>query len=136
MGRSIVAIVVGFVVIAALSLGTDLVLKALLPGYFSATGRTDNAAILVLVLLYVGAYATFGCWLAARLAPNRPMRHAIVLGLLGLAFNVMGTIAAWDTAPRWYHLSALVLVMLWAWLGGYIRERQLARRSGAPAFAA
>ena len=135
MGRSIVAIVVGFVVIALLSVGTDHALRALLPGYFVG-GRTDSVMVLVLVLLYVGFYATFGCWLAARLAPNRPMRHAIVLGLLGLAFNVMGTIAAWDTAPRWYHLTALVLVMLWAWLGGHIRERQLARRTGAPAFAA
>lgn len=135
MGRSIVAIAVGFVVIAALALGTDLAIRAAIPGAFGPTGRTDSVPILLLVLGYVGLYATFGCWLAARLAPDRPMRHAIILGLLGFAFNIMGTIAAWDTAPRWYHISALCLVMLWAWLGGYIRERQLARRSGAPSFA-
>jgi hypothetical protein len=60
------------------------------------------------------------------------MAHALVLGALGLAFNVAGTIAMWDTAPAWYHAVALALVMPYAWLGGRIRERQLALGDAAP----
>ena len=126
MKRSAVAIAAGFVTIFVLAMGTDVALRALLPGRFGPDGRVDDVALL-LTLLYVFAFAAFGCWLTARLAPDRPMRHALILGALGLAFNVAGTIAMWDTAPAWYHLVALGLVMPAAWVGGTIRERQLAR---------
>lgn len=126
MGRSIFAIVLGFVVIGALAVGTDMVLRSSQPGVFDANGRVDSATWLMVMQAYVFVYAVFGCWLAARLAPNRPMRHAMILGLLGLAFNVVGSIAKWDTAPVWYHVLALALVLPAAWVGGWLRERQLA----------
>jgi hypothetical protein len=63
------------------------------------------------------------------------MRHALILGALGLAFNVAGTIQMWDTAPAWYHAVALALVMPTAWLGGHLRERQLAAGAPRPAVA-
>ena len=65
------------------------------------------------------------------------MAHALVLGVLGLLFNVAGTIAMWNMAPAWYHLTALVLVMPSAWLGGWLHERELGRRTTpAPAITA
>jgi hypothetical protein len=125
MARSILAVVVGFLVIGALSFGTDfLVLKAF-PDAFDRT-HTSHAGILLLMFTYVAVYATFGCWLAARLAPSRPLRHALALGVLGMMFTTAGTIARWDDAPAWFHVAMLTTVMLWAWLGGTIRERQLA----------
>ena len=133
--RSALAIATGFVLIGALSVGTDLLLMRLVPGAFDAAGQTTDARVLALMLLYVGVYATLGCYVTARLAPSRPMRHALVLGALGLAFNVMGSIAAWDTAPAWYHAVQLALTMVWAWLGGRLRERELGRHGGAPALA-
>lgn len=129
--RSSIAIVVGFLVIGVLALGTDAVLKSTVPGVFGPDDRIDSVPWLLLIQLYVFAYAVFGCWLAARLAPNRPMRHALILGVLGLLFNVAGTIALWDKMPAWYHLVALALVMPAAWAGGRIRERQLARGGGS-----
>jgi hypothetical protein len=68
------------------------------------------------------------------LLSGRPMRHALILGALGLAFDDARTIATWETAPAWFHLLALVLPA--AWLDGTIRERQLARRGGAGRLAA
>ncbi len=127
MKRSAAAIAAGFVTIFVLAMGTDVALRALLPGRFGPDGRVDDVGLLLLTLLYVFVFAAFGCWLTARLAPDRPMRHALLLGALGLAFNVAGTIATWETAPVWYHLVALSLVMPAAWVGGAIRERQLAR---------
>lgn len=134
MLRSIGAIVLGFVVIGALALGTDALLRETAPQFYGPGGRVDHVGFLLFTQLYVVAYATFGCWLAARLAPARPMRHALALGALGLAFNVMGTITLWHTAPAWYHVLALTLVMPAAWLGGRLRERQLG--TGRVTFAA
>lgn len=130
--RSIIAIVTGFVVIGLLAVGTDAMVRSAVPGIFGPNGRVDDVAWLLLIQGYVFAYATFGCWLCARIAPNRPMRHALILGVLGLAFNVAGTVAKWDTAPAWYHVVALALVMPAAWLGGRLAER---RRVRAPTLA-
>lgn len=132
MLRSIGAVVVGFLLIGVLSFGGDFVIRSAAPGSFDVAGAASSPAVLVAMLAYVGVFAVFGCYLTARLAPNRPMAHALVLGALGLAFNVAGTIAMWDTAPAWYHAVALAMVMPYAWLGGRIRERELSRTGPAP----
>ena len=131
MLRSIGAIVAGFLFIGALSFGTDLVVRDAFSSAFDANGATRDVGMLVLMSAYVAAFAIAGCYLTARLAPNRPMRHALILGLLGLAFNVMGSIALWDTAPATYHVVNLLLVIPYAWIGGRLRERQLERGSGS-----
>lgn len=130
VARSVIAIVVGFLVIGVLAFGTDVIVRGAAPEVFAPDGRVDSVPWLLFMQLYVFVYAVFGCWLAARLAPNRPMRHALILGLLGLAFNIAGSAAQWDKMPAWYHLMALALVMPAAWVGGRIRERQLARVGG------
>ena len=132
MGRSIAAVVIGFVLIMVLAFGTDAAVRAALPGSFTPAGGTSDPGLLVASLAYVTLYAVAGCYLTARLAPGRPMAHALVLGVLGLLFNVAGTIAMWNMAPAWYHLTALVLVMPSAWLGGWLRERELGRRATSP----
>ena len=128
MARSIGAIVLGFVLIGLLSVGADAVLRAAAPGAFDATGRVDSVPVLLLMLGYVAVFAIAGCYVTARMAPAHPMRHALILGALGLAFNVAGSIALWDTAPVWYHVVALALVMPLAWTGGRLREIELSRR--------
>lgn len=125
MGRSILAIVTGFVVIGALSFGADAVLKQMMPGAFDATGRVNSVPVLLLIMAYVAIFAIAGCYLAARLAPNKPMRHALILGVLGLIFNIAGSAAMWNTAPAWFHLVSLVMVMPYAWIGGKLRENQI-----------
>ena len=127
MLRSATAIVVGFVYIGALSYGADALLHTLVPGAIGAGGRIDSTPVLLLVICYVALFAISGCYLTARLAPNRPMRHALVLGALGLVFNIMGTIAVWSTAPVWFHVVSLLLVMPYAYVGGRLRELELSR---------
>ncbi|HEX8430332.1 MAG TPA: hypothetical protein VF625_03555 [Longimicrobium sp.] len=127
MWRSIRAIVIGFVMIAVLSFGADAVLHLLVPARVDIEGAMESVPLLFLVILYVGVFAVAGCYVAARLAPRRPMWHALALGGLGLVFNIAGTFATWNDAPIWYHVVSVGLVMPYAWLGGYIRERQLLR---------
>lgn len=136
MARSIGVIAFAFLLIGALSVGADLGLRAAMPDAFDPSGAVSSVPVLLLMQAYVGVFATFGCYLAARLAAGRPMAHALALGVLGLAFNVAGTVAMWDTAPVWYHVVALSLVMPYAWLGGRLRERELARPGARPIAAA
>jgi hypothetical protein len=64
------------------------------------------------------------------------MRHALILGALGLVFNIVNLSQLWDDAPAWYNIVGLLLVMPTAWLGGWIAERQLAGRGTSSATAA
>jgi hypothetical protein len=130
MLRSIAAIAAGFLFIFVLSFGADAALRAAMPSAFSPSGRVDSIPVLLLIQAYVLVFAVSGCYLTARLAPNRPLRHALILGLLGLAFNIVGRAIMWDTAPAWDHVMGIALVMPAAWLGGRLRELQL-ERSGA-----
>lgn len=131
MLRSVIAIVVGFIIIAVLAIGADFALRSAMPDVFSPTGRVENTGVLLLMLGYVFVFAVAGCYLTARLAPQNPLKHALVLGVFGLVFNILGTIAMWETAPAWFHIVALILVMPAAWLGGRLREAQLARNGSA-----
>jgi len=135
MGRSIFAIAAGFLLIFALVTGTNIALAAAAPDVFPASGIVTDPLALVLALAYVAVYAIAGCYLAARLAPSQPMRHALILGALGLAFNVLGVVLTWGQVPAWYSLAGLALTMPYAWIGGRIRERQL-ERSGTGRLAA
>ena len=54
---------------------------------------------------------------------------SILLGTLGFAVSILGTVATWNNTaefgPHWYPLLLVVLALPPAWIGGKIRERQL-----------
>ena len=112
--------------IAMLAFGTGAALTAagVIP---PATEPITDTGLLLLEAGYVAVFAIAGCWLAASLAPDRPMRHALILGALGLAFNLAMTPASLELRPAWSILLSLALVMPYAWIGGRLRELQLAR---------
>lgn len=131
MLRSVLAVTTGFFYIGALSYATDALVRRLIPAAFGAGGRVEHAGVLLLLQAGVALAAVSGCYLAARWAGRAPMRHALALGGLGLLFNVAGTVAMWESAPAWYHALALLLVMPYAYAGGRLREREVARAAAS-----
>ena len=129
MVRSIIAVVAGFLFIGALSFGATFLLKVVMPG--ALTARTESVPVLLLVTAYVAVFAVAGCYLTALLAGRSPMKHALILGVLGLIFNIIGAAGRWDTAPAWFHIISVLLVMPYAWLGGRLREMQLRKSRAA-----
>lgn len=127
MLRSLGAIAAGFVFIAVLSMAAGGLVQALAPEAFDAAGRTESLPVLILSQAYVAAFAITGCWLAARLAGRAPMRHALILGALGLAFNLAMIPTTRMLLPGWYLALSIFLVMPYAWIGGRIREGQMQR---------
>jgi len=133
MTRSIMAILVGFVLIAALSFGADYVVRSALPGAFMRSGRVESTHVLMLMTAYVAVFAVFGCWVTGRLAPDHPMRHALILGVLGLVVVIYTSVTQWSLTPAWFHIVALVMVMPYACIGGWLAERQRRGAAASPA---
>lgn len=136
MMRSVWAVVAGFLFIMVLSLGTDAIMNTMWPKFFNANGGTSNVVILCLTIVYVGVFAVVGSYITARLAPSQPMKHALILGVTGLAFTVAATTRLWNTEPAWYNILNVLLVMPYAWFGGRLRENELGGSAPVPSNAA
>jgi hypothetical protein len=127
--KSIVAVFAGAVVAVVLSIGTDLLMHK--AGIFPALGQATSDSLLLLAAAYRAVYGVLGSYVAAKLAPNRPMMHALVLGAIGLAVSILGAAMTWNRTaefgPHWYPLALVILAMPQAWLGGKVRELQQGR---------
>jgi peptidoglycan/LPS O-acetylase OafA/YrhL len=128
MGRSILAIVAGFVLAGALNVGTNTFLSRVAPEMVPPPGTPNtNTTALLVICAYVALYGILGCYVTARLAPSRPLLHALIVGGLALAMSIPATIAVWNDTPVWFNVYNLLAVMPYAYVGGRIRERELAR---------
>lgn len=115
--KSIGAVVAGFALLVILSMTTDAILEK--TGVMKTEPFIENPVWLIgVIVLYRTVFNTLGCYLTARLAPNKPMKHAIVLGTIGVVLTIVGLIAMWDVPPRWYPISLIILTLPAAWLGG------------------
>jgi peptidoglycan/LPS O-acetylase OafA/YrhL len=130
--RSIGAVFAGFFATAILSIVTDLVLHA--AGIFPAWGQPMSDALFVLATAYRIVYTIAGGYITARLAPDRPMAHVLVLGIVGLMAAVAGTLATWNKGPefgpKWYPLALVVTALPCVWAGGKLAQR--GNRSSSP----
>ncbi len=115
--KSIGAVVAGFFALVILSVIMDSILEK--AGIMKTDPFVENPVWLIaIIILYRTIFNTFGCYLTARLAPNKPMKHAIILGVIGVVLTVVGLVVAWDIPPRWYPISLIILTLPAAWLGG------------------
>ena len=123
--RSVLAVLAGFLAVAVISLVTDQLFHEL--GVYPPWGEPmpdagDNA----LALAYRTLYSVLGGYIAARLAPNSPMRHALALGIFGFVFSALGAFAMVGYGPLWYPLALVVIAIPATMLGGLVYEKQAA----------
>jgi len=126
-GQSAIALAAGLLVGVILSLGTDQIFHVL--KIYPPWGQTMSDGLFILATAYRVVYTILGSYIAARLAPDRPMWHAMVLGVVGLVVSIAGAVATWNmqppVGPHWYALLIAAISIPCAWIGGMIRERQL-----------
>jgi len=113
IGRSIGAVLAGMFVGIILTIGTDIVLHVI--GVFPPWGQSmfgfDGA--LLLATAYRTVYGVAASYIIARLAPDRPMGHALVGGAIGLAVSILGAALTWCKGPAFGpHWDPLALVVL------------------------
>ncbi len=114
--RQIGAVLAGLLAIFAVTTVTDIVLHA--TGIFPPWGQPMSSALFLVALAYRIVYGVLGCYIAARLAPDRPMRHAVALGVVGVVLSTAGAVAMWEAGPAWYSLAVIGIALPCAWVGG------------------
>ncbi len=125
-GRSIAAVVAGFFSIVVLSIGTDQLMHTL--GIFPKTGREMSTRLFLLATAYRILISIFGCYLSARLAPASPIKHALVLGGIGVLFAAIGVSATMthpELGPLWYPIVLFVVALPCAWIGGTLGQKKI-----------
>ena len=126
--KSVWALVAGVVVIVVGSTLVDVVLHVI--GVFPPMDQPIGNALALLATSYRIVISIGGAWLTARLAPERPMKHAMILGGVGVGFGLIGVVATWNLGlgPRWYPIALAALALPQCWVGGRIYQMQLAKR--------
>jgi hypothetical protein len=118
--RSLWAVVAGVLFIVVVTTVVDLILHAM--GFFPAVNMPISDMLAAVATAYRIVISIAGGWLTARLAPNQPMQHALILGLVGTLLGVIGAAATWNLGlgPHWYPVALAVLALPQCWIGGKI----------------
>lgn len=122
--KSTGAVLAGFIAVLVLSILTDILLVKL--GIFPPQSETYFWWMLLIALIYRCLFAAVGGFITASLAPDRAMVHVIVLGVIGLVFALVGSIANWGkTAPStaWYPVLLIILTLPSVLVGGKLRNK-------------
>lgn len=117
--KSIGAILAGFVLGAFLSIGADILMDKM--GIMPMDNFKQTPFIIIcVVIVYRFIFNVIGCYLAARLAPNKPMKHVIIIGIIGTVLSLLGSFTMWDKAIPFYNIAIILISLPSAWLGGQL----------------
>lgn len=127
--KSVWAIVAGVLLILVVTTVVDIVLHMV--QVYPPMNQPLDDRLSALATSYRIVIGVAGAWLTARLAPDRPMRHVLILGAVGTVLGLVGLIATWNSGmgPRWYPMLLVVLALPQSWAGGKLFETRNARRA-------
>lgn len=115
--KSVGAIQAGFALGATLSVATDFLFDKI--GIMSMDNFKETSAIIIfIVIFYRFIFNIIGCYLTAKLAPSKPMMHAVIMGITGTIISILGSLAMWDLAVVWYNIAIILIALPSAILGG------------------
>jgi hypothetical protein len=124
--KSVGAGLAGILTAALPAVGADALMQAM--GVFPPAGQPMGAGMFLLPTLYRTMFGVAGGYVTARLAPNRPMLHALSVGALGVAVAILGTVLTWNKGPEfgphWYPLALVALGIPQSWLGAKLHLSQ------------
>ena len=124
--RSTGAVLAGLLAIVVLSTAADAALHA--AGVYPPFPQRMSDALFALATAYRIAFGVAGGYLTARLAPRTPMRHAMVLGGIGVALSTAGAMAMGEYGPGWYSLAVIAISLPCAWAGARLHEARTGAR--------
>ena len=125
MLRSLLALMLGYVVMLVSQLGGDTILTAVAPELMPQPGEPPDAAYFGYRLGTGFFFIALGGYTTALLAGRSEMKHALGLAALSVAASILEVQYYPATQPLWYSIALMFLSIPAALSGGYYRVRQL-----------
>jgi hypothetical protein len=132
MGRSVLAVIAGALVMVAGVVAMGFVLVRLVPGVDGTVTERRPIAALALLLSANLVVAALGGYVTALVAPRDPVRHALALGVVQWILYLISALSERSAVPLWWHLGMIVFLIPLVWLGGQVRAWQTAPRLSQP----
>jgi hypothetical protein len=124
--RRVGAVIAGLLVVGILDNTIDLIMHG--TGIYPPWFQPMRTSLWLLATGYRTVDGILGGYVVARLAPDRPVAHALVLGIIGIVLSTGGVVATWskgpEFGPKWYPLTLVAIALPCALIGGLIRARQ------------
>lgn len=129
--RSILSVIVGYVVKVVVALVIDLAIGVLLSGWHGTPGQPPPTLHRVLYVLYTTVSAIAGGYIAALIAQRLEVRHALAVGSIAFLFSMRPVVSNLDGDLTWVQITVPFLVLSGALLGGYLRMRSASKKRPA-----
>lgn len=126
--RGTLAVLAGLLANVVLGLGIDEILH--MTAVYPPWGQPMSDPLFALATSYRIAIGIFSGWLVARLAPDRPLWHALVLGVIGFVVSAGSIAATWnrpELGPKWYPIVLALSAIPASVLGARMHARRSAR---------
>ncbi len=127
--KSVLAILAGLVFIVVSHTVVDSILEA--TGIFPPPSEgLFETWKLFLAFSYRLVLSIAGCYITAWLAPRGPLMHGVILGVIGLIASTAAAVAVipLNWSPVWYPIAVSASALPAGWIGGKLREKQIAKR--------
>ena len=120
MLKSVWAVFAGVLFTIAVTIIVDSIMHA--TGVFPDQRIPLTNGLSLLATAYRFIISAAGAYLTAKLAPQNPLKHAVILGVVGTVLGGVGVYATWDSgmSPRWYPIALTVLAIPQCWVGGQL----------------
>ena len=117
---SVGAVAGGFLVTGIGSTAADAILESM--GLFPRSPAAMTGTMFAFASAYRALFTVAGGFTTARLAPDRPMRHAWILAGIGLVAGLAGLVFYYTAGgaklgPAWYAFSIPLEAIPCVWLG-------------------
>lgn len=122
MGKTIIGVIVGFIVWTILWLGSDAVIRAIAPDMVPGEDLSNISTTYLLIKLVSSVIFSIVSGYVAAMLAHESAKTTLYLGILLLLVGIFFQSAAWNQIPLWYHLLFLLLLIPMTILGGKLRK--------------
>lgn len=122
--RSLLAVVLGYVVMLVAVLGGEVAFAALGSGPTPQGGEQPDAVYFVFNLGTEFFFLMIGGYVTALLAGHWELEHALGLAALSVTMCIVSMVKYAGDQPLWYSIALMFLSVPGSLIGGYYRARQ------------
>lgn len=127
MWKSVLAVVAGVVALTVTSFAIEAAVNPILMRVLSLPDQAAlarNSGVMAFTFAYSLVCVAFGGYVCARLAPTRPLRHAVAMGLVQVGMTLLAMQSMPELAPRAQWIISAILAFPAAVAGGFCHHKR------------